>query len=156
MKRHRWSEAEAFRRRAAALEIAGLPAALARELTLAEWLPSALDVVTVARELDLPVAAAAARYYALGGALDFAWLLERLGEVADEDHWQRRSVEGLAADVREARRRLTRSTPEALPARGVEMVRGLVRDLRAAPRVSLAALAVVVRELRRLAERVGG
>jgi glutamate dehydrogenase len=150
------AEAEAFRRRAAALEIAGLPGALAHELALAEWLPSALDVVTVARELGIPAPTAAARYYALGGVLDFAWVFERLGEVADEDHWQRRAVEGLAADVREARRRLARSGPEALPTGGVGVVTGLVRDLRAAPRVSLAALTVVVRELRRLAQRVGG
>jgi len=35
-------------------------------------------------------------------------------------------------------------------------VHDLVRDLRAAPRVTLAALQVVVRELRRLAENVRG
>jgi NAD-specific glutamate dehydrogenase len=150
------TEAEALRRRTAALEIAGLTPALARELALAEWLPSALDVVTVGHELGIPVPEAAARYYALGEVLDFAWVLERLGEVADEDRWQRRAVEGLAADVRVVRRRLARSGPGTLPARRLEVVTGIMRDLRAAPRVSLAALAVVVRELRRLAESVGG
>jgi len=150
------AEAEAFRRRAAALEIAGLPGALARDVTLAEWLPGALDVVTVAAELGIPPAAAGARYYALGEPLDFAWVLARLGEVGDEDRWQRRAVEGLEADVLAARRRLARRGPEALSAQRVEAVQGLLRDLRAAPRVSLPALAVVVRELRRLAENLGG
>src|SRR5581483_2830342 len=87
---------------------------------------------TVARELGIPAPTAAARYYALGGVLDFAWVLERLGEVADEDHWRRRAVEGLAADVRGARGR----GPGAAPAGGA---RGRLNDgghavlVRAAP-----------------------
>ena len=40
----------------------------------------------------------------------------------------------------------------ALSERALGAVQALVRDLRAAPRVSLAALQVVVREIRRLAQ----
>ena len=56
-----------------------------------------------------------------------------------------------------ARRRLARLALEgpdaAAAARSLGKVQDLIRDLRAAPRTSLAALQVVVRELRRAAER---
>jgi len=96
------------------------------------------------------------RYYALGQRVDFAWLLARLDEVGDEDRWQRRAVAGLEEDLWRARGRLALAAPDAIPPRPMEAVHDLVRDLRAAPRVTLAALQVVVRELRRLAENVRG
>jgi glutamate dehydrogenase len=149
------AEAESFQRLRSELEIAGLPAELARELATADWLTGALDVVTVAREMGVDPEQAAARYYGLGEQIDFAWLWARLAEAGETDRWQRRAVEGLVEDLLRARRRLTRLTLDPghpLPARPLAEVQELVRDLRAAPRVSLAALQVVVREIRRLAE----
>jgi NAD-specific glutamate dehydrogenase len=99
---------------------------------------------------------AAVRYYGLGQHVDFAWLGSRLAEAGEEDRWQRRAVEGLVEDCLRARRRMTRQALErgtdVPPARPLAAIQGLVRDLRTAPRVELAALAVVVREIRRLAE----
>ncbi|HJQ83145.1 MAG TPA: NAD-glutamate dehydrogenase domain-containing protein, partial [Candidatus Binatia bacterium] len=89
------SEAEAFARLRSELEMAGLSPALARDLATAEWIGGALDVVTVAREVGVDADTAAARYYALGQHLDFAWLWARLAEAEEADRWQRRAVEGL-------------------------------------------------------------
>jgi glutamate dehydrogenase len=150
------AEAEAYHHLRSELEMAGLPPALASELTAADWLTGALDVVTVARETGVGPEVAATCYYALGRHVDFAWLWARLDEFEEADRWQRRAVEGLAEDLLRARRRLARLALErgqgALPARSVATIQELLRDLRAAPRVGLAGLAVVVRELRRLAE----
>jgi glutamate dehydrogenase len=150
------AEAESFSRLRSELEIAGLPASLARDLATADWLTGALDVARVAREAGVDPEAAAAQYYGLGQDVDFAWLWARLAEVAEEDRWQRRAVEGLVEDLLRARRQLTRLALArgrgAIPARGLAAVQDLLRDLRAAPRVALAGLQVVVRELRRLAE----
>jgi len=149
-------EAEAFHRLRSELEMAGLPPPLAIELATAEWLTGALDVVTVARETGVPPEDVAACYYGLGRHVDFAWLWARLGELEDGDRWQRRAVEGLVEDVLRVRRHLARLAlergPDALPARPLAAVQDLLRDLRAAPRVGLAGLHVLVTELRRLAE----
>jgi glutamate dehydrogenase len=149
-------EAEAFHKLLSELEIAGLAAPLARDLATAEWLTGVLDVVTVARESEVPPEDAAATYYALGQHLDFAWLWSRLGEAAEDDRWQRRAVEGLVEDLLRARRVLTaralRGDGIAVAVQALTGVQDLVRDLRAAPRTSLAALQVLVREIRTRAE----
>jgi len=151
------AEAEAFARLRSELEIAGLPVALAHDLATADWLVGALDVITVARAAGVDPEAAATRYYGLGQQLDFAWLWTRLAEAAEDDRWQERAVEGLVEDVLRARRGLARLALEggdgAAAPRSLGKVQDLIRDLRAAPRTSLAALQVVVRELRRAAER---
>jgi glutamate dehydrogenase len=147
-------EAEAFHRLLSELGIAGLPPALAREFATAEWLTGALDVVAVAREVDVGLEEAAGRYYGLADRVDFAWLWTRLGEAGEDDRWQRRAVEGLVVDLLRARRRLARLElrgGEVSP-RALAVVEGLLRDLRAAPRTTLAALQVIVREVGRLAE----
>ncbi|MFN8545184.1 MAG: NAD-glutamate dehydrogenase [Candidatus Binatia bacterium] len=144
-------EAEAFRKRVAELEIAGLAGELAHALALAECLPAALDVVTVAGEIGIDPEEAGRRYHALGQVVDFGWVLARLGELGQENAWQRRAVQGLITDVLGARRRLVRVVGEPLPA-ALGPVQALLRDLGAAPRVELAALAVAVFEIRRLAD----
>jgi glutamate dehydrogenase len=150
------TEAESFHKLRSELEIAGLPAPLARDLATADWLTGALDVARVAEETGVDPEAAAGRYYALGQDVDFAWLWARFAEVGEEDRWQRRAVEGLVEDLLRARRQLTRLALErgrdAVPTRPLAAVQDLLRDLRAAPRVGLAGLQVVVREIRRLAE----
>jgi glutamate dehydrogenase len=151
------AEAEAFHRLRAELEMAGLPAPLARDLTSADWLAGALDVVTVARAAGVDPEAAAAPYYALGQQIDFAWLWARLACASEDDRWQRRAVEGLVDDLLRARRQLTHAVLARggqPPARPLAAIADLLRDLRAAPRTSLAALEVAVREVRRLAESV--
>jgi glutamate dehydrogenase len=150
------AEAELLGRRVSELEIAGLSAELARELVTVEWLPGLLDVVSVAGSLGVEPGVVAARYWALGERIEFAWVIERLAEAGAEDVWQRRAAQGLVEDVLDARRRLSRVDASAVPARPLEAVHELLRDLRAAPRVTLAALQVVVHELRRLAARVAG
>jgi len=126
------------------------------ELATADWLTGALDVVTVARETGVAPEEVAACYYGLGKHVDFAWLWARLGELEEGDRWQRRAVEGLVEDALRVRRGLARLTlergPSALPAPPLAAVQDLLRDLRAAPRVGLAGLHVLVTELRRLAE----
>ena len=151
------AEAEAFHKLLSELEMAGLPAPLARHLATAEWLPGALDVVTVARAHGIDPETAAAPYYALGEQVDFAWLFARLSGIVGDDAWSRRAAAGLVDDVLRARRRLTAAALAgggSLPERPLAAVQALLNDLRAAARPSLAALQVVVREVGRLADVV--
>src|SRR5262249_46616141 len=131
------AEAEAFQKLVSELEIGGLPAGLARDLTDAEWLTGALDVVTASRDFGADLEATGKQYYALEEHLGFAWLEDRLAEVSAEDRWHRRAVEGLGADLRAARRRLTGWCLRAagtLPERPLRTVPGALRALAPAPR----------------------
>jgi NAD-specific glutamate dehydrogenase len=117
-----------------------------------------LDVAAVARDAWTEPETAAACYYGLEQHLDFAWLWARLADAGEEDGWLRRAAEGLVDDLLRARRRLAAAMlwdgPRALPVRPLAAVQELLRDLRAAARTPLPALAVVVREIRRLADGV--
>ncbi len=145
------SEAHAWQRQVSELEIAGVPPALARALTAATWLPAALDVVAIAARDEVDPRAVATRYFTLGDRLDFGWLLARLCESDDDDPWQRRARIGLTRDVQDARRRLARVATDVVDRESIGVQR-LMRDLRAAPRVSFAALQVAAHDLRRLAD----
>jgi glutamate dehydrogenase len=156
-------EAELDGRRAAELEIAGLPADLARELALAERLEGTLDVVTVAAELRADPEGVAKLYYGLSSWVDFPWLFAKIAEAGEEDRWQQRAAQGLAEDLAHARRRLVRrlhaagaavAGPDApgLSRARAEKVASLIADIKAAPRLTAAALQVAVRELVRLSE----
>jgi glutamate dehydrogenase len=144
------AESATLHHRCASLELAGLSHGAAGELAVAEWLPSLLDVATVARSSGLPLDVVAGRYYGLAEQVDFAWLDAQLAAVDASDAWAQRALEGVAADLRVARRRLARRErrgPDELAA-----VRRLVEELKAAGRAMPAALVVVAHELRALSE----
>jgi glutamate dehydrogenase len=145
-------EAEAFHRRRSGLELAGAEPQLAHRLAALGWLPAALDVAGAARDAGLSVDEAAARYFALGEHVDFDWLLAQVVATADGDRWAARAARALSLDLLSARRRLVGAAPEALAGPRLDALRTLVRDVRTTPRPTLAALLVVAREIRRLAE----
>jgi len=137
-----------------ALVAAGVPAAVADPLADAEWTASLLDVAEAAERGRLAPAEAGRRYFALAERIDFPWLLARCAEARSDARWDRQAVDGLVEDVLDARRRLVAVPTDTLPAKSLAVVDDVLRDLRMAPRVPLAALLVLVRELRRLADVV--
>jgi NAD-specific glutamate dehydrogenase len=146
------AEAEALHRRRTAFELAGMSTAAAGALATAEWLPSLLDVAMLARRDGIGLETVARRYYGLAADLDFAWLDAQVAAQLEPDPWAHRALEGVADDVRIARRQLARRD-EATPGdRRLAAVRRLIDDVKAVGRPSLAALVVVARELRRLSE----
>jgi glutamate dehydrogenase len=145
------AEAEALHRRRTAFELAGMSAAAASALATAEWMPSLLDVATLARQDGVPLETVARRYYGLAADVDFAWLDAQVAAQREHDSWAQRALEGVAEDVRIARRELARRDDERLRDGGLGAVRRLIDDVKAAGRPTLAALVVVARELRRLA-----
>ncbi len=153
-------------RRAAALAAAAVPAALVERCLDAEALPEILDVIAVATETGAPLAAAAAAYWRLDDLTDFAWLAQALRTVAAESRAERRAVDMLTADLHRLRRALSRRLVAATPdvdtavaelrerrTLELERLRGLVDELRTAGTTTLAAMMIVVGELRRLEER---
>jgi glutamate dehydrogenase len=146
-------EAETLHRRRAGLEMAGLPTGAAAALAVVEWLPSLLDVATLARDEGIELETIGRRYYGLAAEIDFAWLDAQLAAAADPDPWARRAVTGAADELRRARRRLARG--EASDRReGIAGIRRLVDELKTSERPTVAALVVIAGEIRRLSEGI--
>jgi glutamate dehydrogenase len=144
------TEAETLNRRRAELEVAGLAPGAAADLAAGEWLPSLLDVATLARDERVDLEAVARRYYGLAAEIDFGWLDAQLAATIELDPWGQRALEGVADDVRAARRRLARGDDASRRSASVAAVRQVVDEVKAGGRPSLPALVVVAREVRRL------
>ena len=66
---------------------AGFPEPLAHSLAALPALASALDIIEVAGDRQLPVARVAQVYYALGDALHLKWLMGRIEELPVDGRW---------------------------------------------------------------------
>ncbi len=160
-------EAERFHQRAAALDMAGDHANLARRLALAEALADGFDLVAIAAGIHAPWESVARLYYAAGDWLEYSWIERGIAALNTDDPWRHRAAFALGQDLRAARRRLVGrlgavgASVAEVQAGGCagEMGESLavdIRALRGSGRGDLAALAVVVRELGRLGDAIHG
>jgi len=143
-----------------------VPEALARHIAGLPFLSQAVDVVQIATERGLPVLVVAPVYYSLGQRLGFEWLREQAARVKAETTWQEQAVSAIVEDLFAHQTELTRriladaeqpvQTEDAIDAwlarckAAVGHVSQLLTDLRAAPAVDIAMLAVANRQLRGL------
>lgn len=159
----------AWEARAQALVDAQVPEDLARRIAGLPSLSQAVDIVQIALTRDLPVGRVAPLYFALGYRLGFEWLRERAAEVKTETTWQQQAVGAIVEDLFAHQTELTRrilTDPEAEAGEddaeaaidawlgrskaAVGHVTQLLTELRAAPSVDIAMLAVANRQLRGL------
>jgi glutamate dehydrogenase len=145
------TEAETLHRRRAGLEVAGMATSAAADLATGEWLASLLDVAMLAHDDRVELETVARRYYGLAAEIDFGWLDAQLAATLELDPWGQRALEGVADDLRAARRRLARADDAERCSASIAAVRRLLDDLKTGGRPSLPALVVVAREIRRLA-----
>jgi glutamate dehydrogenase len=151
------------------LSAAGAPAALAERILLLDRMAEIFEIAHVAEELQISRRAAAEAYYRVDDLLDLEWVREQLLALQAEDRWERRAVAGLSEGLMYARRQLTVDilrceasgspieaclrTYSASEADQLGKLTDLVDDIKSAPRVPLAALLVIMRELGRLVGR---
>ncbi len=145
----------------------GVPRALAQPAARLQRFAEVLDVAAIAIEHNLGAELAARDYYALCDLLDLEWLDRRVAQLVPEDRWQRRAAHGLSDDLMMLRREITTAVvvgnPDAVDAAAaiesylithqasLSRIGEIIDDLTTAPRTTLAGLAVVIRELRRIA-----
>jgi glutamate dehydrogenase len=146
---------------------AGVPHELALHVACLDILFAALNVVTVARTMDMEIQPVADAYFELGFALSFDWLHERIHALPALDHWQRSARamlrDELNAELRELTLALLRLTRGAKSSRerierwlernksAVAHYRSVIADLQSLGKTDLAMLSVAVREVRSLA-----
>ena len=147
----------------------GIAERAARQLALLSRAAEVLDIAEVAAGLEVDSALVAEAYYGVGERLSLHWLRETVRTLPAEDRWERRAVYEVLRDLDAAQRQLTCQVlgcAEAgtgvdhclarfadLQREGMESVAGLIRDLQAGRRLTLAAAVVATRELLRLAQR---
>jgi glutamate dehydrogenase len=147
----------------------GTPRTLAQQIAALTRLADAFEVAQIAAGLDLQLAVAADAYVRVAEVVDLDWLRQSLTQLPGEDRWERRASEALSEGLVYARRQLTRKVLTELSAEAsvsdgvaaylsangeqVQKVRALIDDMKNAPRITLAAVIVVMRELGRLVGR---
>jgi glutamate dehydrogenase len=153
-------DAEPFARRADELRTAGVPGDLPVRVAALPAMFAALDVVEVARETRLDVAAVAAVHFRLGSELELHWLRDRIVALPRGDRWSARARAALRDDVYTLHRSLTAqvlrdgSEVEDWIAANPSSERYLatLADVRLGRKYDLTTLPVVVREARHLLE----
>jgi len=146
-----------------------LEAPLAERLARLGHAAEVLEVVHIAHAADVPPPLAAQAYIRAGELLDLDWIRRVLpSTLAGEDRWEPRALAGILEVLLDMRRRLTlgvlahrRGTvpiDDCLQAfvasrrDDLDMVNGLISDLKAATQPTLPALLVLIREVGRLAQ----
>jgi len=139
---------------------------LAGRIALLAVMPSACDIVRIARDCERSAEEAAQLYFAIGERLGFGWLRERADRLGATGYWQRLAVSAIVEELSAHQRDLTRRILAEAGGDGegaldawaqsrqsaVDRNRALLTELEAAPEVDLSMLAVASRHLRSLTE----
>jgi glutamate dehydrogenase len=159
---------DAYEAAVARLAGAGVDAELAARLVLLGHADQALEVVYLAHAAGVTPAVAAQAYVQTADLIDFDWLRRVLpSTLPGEDRWEPRAVASLLEVVLDMRRQITLHVlghgrggapmDECLQLYAsscreqLDVVHGLISDLKAAAQPTLPALLVIMREVGRLA-----
>jgi glutamate dehydrogenase len=85
----------------------GIDKSLAKELALTRPLFSALDIIEVAKELDMTIEKVAEVYFGVGEYLNLSWIRSKVIIHTTENHWESLSREALRDDLDWQQRQLT-------------------------------------------------
>jgi glutamate dehydrogenase len=150
-----------------ALASKGVPAALAHRIATLEPLHAGPDIVEVAANAAMAVAAAATVYYSIVEQLWCDWLHDRIDALEVAGHWQAVARRTLRDNLYSLERSLTAQAiegrksddPEAIVAtwlahRSVSIAhaRQSIDDMRSLPGTDFATLSVALQAIRRIAE----
>ncbi|MEM6490476.1 MAG: hypothetical protein AAF684_01020, partial [Pseudomonadota bacterium] len=145
----------------------GAPSDLAWAVGSLTQLSPALDVVTIARDVDADQTAVGAVYFELGEALSFDWLRTAALGLARDSHWVEQATQAIVDDLVACQTAIAKRV--FLEADGVEgsaavaawldahsqrvgHARDVLSEMRAIGQADLAMLAVAARELKATAE----
>ena len=128
---------------------------------------STLDIVETADATGRPVETVADIYFSVSARLGVPWLRDRIATLPDDQHWRRLAKGAMLDDLSGLQKTVTsevlvggegiRDLPALIAAwqernrRAIEREAQLLAELRAAPALDPAMLAVALRELRTLA-----
>jgi glutamate dehydrogenase len=140
------------------LEANRVPADLALQVSAAETLLAALDIVEVAEAARQSLASVASTYFGIGDLLGLARLRAQVAGLPAEGYWQGMAKGALNDDLLALQRELTSDAVsaggadawEAAQRVAIERARRMLAELADAKSADLAMLSVALRELRHL------
>jgi glutamate dehydrogenase len=160
------ADREAFNRRAAELEQAGVPAELARRTARMPSMLALFDIVEVASATEHNQEDVLQVYFRLGSRLELNWLRDRIIELPRANRWQALARAALRDDLFNLYRELTRKVLDTGGAQNggeaaidrwsernaamLERSLGMVADVRASRIYDMTTLPVALREIRSL------
>ena len=160
------ADREAFDKRAAELQQAGVPAELARRTAGMPSIVALFDIVEVASATEHAQEDVLRVYFRLGSRLELNWLRDRIIELPRANRWQALARAALRDDLFNLYRELTRKVLEAggtqngseaaidvwseRNAAALERSLGMVADVRASRIYDMTTLPVALREIRGL------
>ncbi len=163
---------EIFEARVRELTRLGAEVDFARDLITLRFLDQLLEILRVARETDSDPADAARAFYKVSETLQVPWIRRTIFETAGDDRWEQRAAQALSADLTRAHHGLASMVMEerkgaddvgSASDRVFRQQRGelrrfqnLLEEIQGGERISLSGLAVAVREITTLSERVNG
>ena len=156
-----------FESRRTQYRAANVPDALAKRMASLPALRSGPDLVEIAEQAKLPIAAAARAYFGVGTALALDWIREQIESLGVEGHWQAVARTTLRDNIYNLQRMLCmqvlsesrqRAPEQALQTwvtrhqKAVDYLRQTVNDMRSLPEMDFATLSVALQAVRRMAE----
>ncbi len=157
---------ERHRTEIARLVALGLNPTLADDLTRLTAAQDLLEIALIATALDRPPPDVAQAYLRVGALADLDWMRRALPAAAGEDRWEQRALGGLLEELLYARRQLCIDVLSCEQSGGdldtcmdryaeahaaeLARLRGIIADLKAAPRAAMAGMLVAMHELGRL------
>ena len=155
-------EREDYEARVAALLPAGGSEGFVRDLASLGFLDHLLEILLLARSAGTSPVSAARVYYGVTELLRIRWLADSIEAAASDDKWEQRWALALVSDLGAIRRRLTEGILAQGPAadgidvsgapgrRRLQRFRRIVDEIEGDDEITLAGLAVAIREIRRL------
>jgi len=152
--------------RAEAWQAESVPAALARRLASLLVLPSACDIVRIARSQQIEATDVGRVYFAVGEQLGFGWLRAQAERLSAPGYWQRLAVSAVIEELYTHQRDVTLRVLSTESVAGdsvfdvwsrsrraaIDRSRTLLTELQAAKEIDLSMLTVASRQLRALTE----
>lgn len=158
------SEQAQFHTEIERLAAEGTPRTLATRVLLLDRLAELFEIAEIAAGLEIERPVVAESFYRVSELLELNWIYRAIEELPADDRWERGAIEELRQSVASAHRQVTTDVASyraatvddslasylATREQDLSRVRNLICDIKASPRVSLAALVVAARELSRL------
>lgn len=146
----------------------GVPQALAHELSTTRSLFTAMDILDVANQKNIPIPVVAKIYFGIGEFLDLGWIRTQIIVHGSENHWEALTREALRDDLDWQQKQLTAGifdsfdvqnndmeSIQAWAAHHAELIkrwRFILEELRQAPMVTYTMLFVAVKEMQDLTQ----
>jgi glutamate dehydrogenase len=137
----------------------GVPDRLADRIAALEAMASALDIITVARQLKHPVAATGTEFFEMGARLNLFWLRLSAESIHASSHWEKLALQALIGSLGDEHRRIAAAAIKAGGAKpwlaahepALAAYDAFIADLKAGDAFDAARLMVALKQVRKLA-----